>query len=49
MSRYEKKIKDKLDDEVGVAGLQALVLEELEKHFSTRIACERSRTRAWKS
>ena len=29
MSRFEKKLKDKLDD----AGLEALVREELEKHL----------------
>ena len=33
MSRYEKKLKDKLDDEIKLAGLEALVLEELEKHL----------------
>ena len=30
---YEKKIKDKLDDEIKLAGLEALVPEELEKHL----------------
>ena len=34
MSRYEKKLKDKLDDEIKLAGLEALVQEELEKHLS---------------
>ena len=33
MSRYEKKMKDKLDDEIKLAGLEALVPEELEKHL----------------
>ena len=33
MSRYEKKLKDKLDDEIKLAGLEALVPEELEKHL----------------
>ena len=31
MSRYEKKMTDKLDDEIKLAGLESLVLEELEK------------------
>ena len=33
VSRYKKKMKDKVDDEVKLAGLEALVLEELEKHL----------------
>ena len=33
MSRYEKKMKDKLDDEIKLAGLESLVPEELEKHL----------------
>ena len=33
VSRYEKKMKDKLDDEIKLAGLQAPVPEELEKHL----------------
>ena len=33
MSRYEKKLKDKMDDEIKLGGLEALVPEELEKHF----------------
>ena len=33
MSRSEKKMKDKLDDEIKLAGLEALVPEELEKHL----------------
>ena len=33
MSRYEKKLKDKLDDEINLAGLESLVPEELEKHL----------------
>ena len=32
MSRYEKKPKDKLDDEIKLAGLESLLPEELEKH-----------------
>ena len=31
VSRYEKKMKDKLDDEIKLAGLESLVLEELEE------------------
>ena len=33
VSRYEKKMKDKLDDEINLAGLESLVPEELEKHL----------------
>ena len=33
VSRYEKNLKDKLDDEIKLAGLEALVPEELEKHM----------------
>ena len=33
VSRYEKKSKDKLEDEIKLAGLEALVPEELEKHL----------------
>ena len=33
MSRYEKKLKDKLGDEIKLAGLEALLLEELEKYL----------------
>ena len=33
MSRCEKKLNDKLDDEIKLAGLEALVPEELEKHL----------------
>ena len=32
-SRCEKKLKDKLGDEIKLAGLYALVPEELEKHL----------------
>ena len=32
MSGYEKKMKDKLDDETQLAGLEPRVPEELEKH-----------------
>ena len=33
VSRYEKKLKDKLDDEIKLAGLESLVPEDLEKHL----------------
>ena len=33
VSRYEKKLKNKMDDEIKLAGLEALVPEELEKHL----------------
>ena len=33
MSNVKKKLKDKDDDENRLAGLEALVLEELEKHL----------------
>ena len=33
VSRYEKKLKDKLDDEMKLAGLAPFVPEELEKHL----------------
>ena len=33
MSRFEKKLNDKLDDEIKLAGLESLVPEELEKHL----------------
>ena len=33
VSRYEKKWKDKLDDETKLAGLESLVPEELEEHL----------------
>ena len=33
VSRYEKKMKDKLDDEIKLAGLESLVPEELGKHL----------------
>ena len=49
VSRYEKKMKDKLDVEIKLAGLVSLVPEELGVRSSTRIACEHSRMRAWKS
>ena len=32
-SRYEKKSKNKMDDEIKLTGLEALVPEELEKHL----------------
>ena len=40
VSRYEKKMKVKLDDEIKLAGLESLVPEELQKHLilnSTRL------------
>ena len=33
VSRYEKKLNDIMDDEINLAGLEALVPEELEKHL----------------
>ena len=33
VSRYEKRLKNKMDDEIKLAGLEALVPEELEKHL----------------
>ena len=33
MSHYEKKLKDKIDDEIKLAGLKALVPEDLEKQL----------------
>ena len=33
VSRFEKKMKDKLDDEIKLAGLESLVPEELVKHL----------------
>ena len=33
VSRYEKKLKERLGDEIKFAGLEALVSEELEKHL----------------
>ena len=41
MSRYEKKLKSKLDDEIKLAGLGALVPEELEKHWALNMDCLR--------
>ena len=32
MSQYEKMLKNKMNDEMKLAGLEALVPEELEKH-----------------
>ena len=42
VSRYEKKMKDKLDDEIKLAGLESLVLEELEKHLILNSKCLRT-------
>ena len=36
MSRFEKKLKDKLGDEIKLDGLEALVLEELVDRTPTR-------------
>ena len=50
VSRCEKKLKDKMDDEIKLAGLESLVPEELEKHLifnSNRL--RHSRMHAWKS
>ena len=33
MSRYERKLKNKMSDEIELAGLEASVSEELEKHL----------------
>ena len=33
VSRFEKKMRNKLDDEIKLAGLESLVPEELEKHL----------------
>ena len=33
LARYEKKLKGKMDDEIKLAGLEALVPEELEEHM----------------
>ena len=43
MSRYEKKMMDKMDDEIKLAGLEALVPEELEK----RLILESNRLRTF--
>ena len=32
MYRHQKKMKDKLDDEINLAGLESLMPEKLEKH-----------------
>ena len=48
MSRYGKELKDKLDDEIKLAGLEALVPEEHEKHLilnSNRLRTLRMRVR----
>ena len=42
MSRYEKKMKDKLDDEMKLAGLESLVPEELVKHLILNSTCLRT-------
>ena len=33
MSQYEKMLKNKINDEIKLVGLEALVREELEKHL----------------
>ena len=35
VSRYEKKMKDKLDDDIKLAALESLVLEELEPQLES--------------
>ena len=42
VSRYEKKLMDKLDDEIKLAGLEALVPEDLEKHLILNSNCLRT-------
>ena len=42
VSRYEKKLKGKMDDEIKLAGLVALVPEELEKHLILNSNCLRT-------
>ena len=37
MSRYEKKLKERLADEIKFVGLEALVSEELEEAFDTQL------------
>ena len=37
VSRHEKKLKDKLDDEIKLAGLEAVAFEELEKQLDTQL------------
>ena len=37
MSRYEKKLKDKPNDETKLAGVEALVPEELERHLDPQL------------
>ena len=49
VSRYDKKMNDKLDGEIKLAGLESLQRCLGNIRSSTRIACERSRMRAWKS
>ena len=48
--RFEKKLKNKLEDEIKLTGLEALVSEELEKHLilnsESRANCRRRR--AWR-
>ena len=46
IERWEK-LKDKLDDEIKLAGLESLVPEELEKHLIFN--SNRLRIRVWKS
>ena len=50
VSRYEKKMKDKMDNEIMLVGLESLVPEKLENHLL--LNSNRLRTlkmRAWKS
>ena len=44
-----KKLNGKLDDEIKFAGLEAWVLQELEKHLILNSLANVRRMRAWKS
>ena len=48
MSRYDKKLKSKIDDEMKLAGLEALVPEELEKHLILNSKRLRTWRHVWK-
>ena len=50
VSRCEKKLKNKMDDEIKLAGLEAWCRRSLRSTwFSTPIACELLKMRVWKS
>ena len=49
VSRYEKTMKDKLDDEIKLAGLESLVPQELDKHLILNSNRLRTFEDAWKS